>query len=135
MRISSAAKLLLVFSFSANAQAISYPQELLGWWSPSTCSASTEAFKATDMWMGFTIFEKEGYWNEQVNCTPIKIEKDKNNNYKISESCDVEGEAFKRNATYALSGNNLVITDKSDKRNPISKYIKCESPLKKGNKK
>ena len=81
MRISSAAKLLLVFSFSANAQAISYPQELLGWWSPSTCSASTEAFKATDMWMGFTIFETEGYWNVQVNCTPIKIEKDKITNY------------------------------------------------------
>lgn len=135
MRNKSITALLLAISFSSSANAMSYPQELLGWWSSSTCSASTEAFKATDMWMGFTIFEKEGYWNEQVNCTPIKIEKDKNNNYKISESCDVEGEAFKRNATYALSGNNLVITDKSDKRNPISKYIKCESPLKKGNKK
>jgi hypothetical protein len=135
MRNKSITALLMAISFSSSANAMSYPQELLGWWSPSTCSASTEAFKATDTWMGFTIFEKEGYWNEQVNCTPTKIEKDKNNNYKISETCDVEGEGFKRNATYAVSGNNLVITDKSDKRNPISKYLKCESPLKKGNKK
>jgi hypothetical protein len=136
MRNKSITALLMAISFSSSASAaMPYPQELLGWWSPSTCSASNEAYKATGMWMGISIDEKEGYWNEITNCNPTKVEKDKNNLFKIAEKCDSQGEEWNQIITYALSNNNLVVTNKIDKRILNSKYVKCESPLKKNKKK
>jgi len=130
-------KVICLFAIlcTSNAYATSYPKELIGFWSSSNCAASYEAYKSTDTWMGFTINDRDGFWNEQTNCSPVKVGKDKNNNFQIDEKCESEGEPSTRNFTYALTGNNLVLIDNTNKKNPTSKYIKCEAPTKKNNKK
>jgi hypothetical protein len=115
--ITSSAALALAFSFSGSVPALAADPAFVGTWGVDKAQCKL----AQDNEGAPMVFTKDGYDQHETHCKFTSVD-GKENTWKISSECTVEGSAEKFDFTLLVDGDMMFMGDDSDG----DEYVRCK---------